>query len=322
MAEMASTTRAVDCGSLSVKFAHFAWGETLARRQSRTIECIGLEHGWTRARDADGANIVGVTSRGPDCAAALTVLLETLTWQPAGASLRAVGHRVVHGGAECDCPILVNEHLEARPGMPTPLAPLHLRHNLAGMSAVREARPDLPQKGSFDTASHQGLPRSIADKGIRRYGIRGLSYGYCVAELPRRHGFAVARERIVIAHLGNGAFMAAVRNGRSVETAIDLGALGGVPMWTRSADLELGLVLFLMLQRAKTTAADLTPRPGVGRCPALWPAARSAFDDDEQTVVGDRPAPTATGWPNESRSQRSPLRMDRIRISLSRVSRL
>jgi acetate kinase len=138
---------------------------------------------------------------------------------------------------------------------------LHLPHNLAGIAAVRQARPDLPQVACFDTAFHHGvprlaqltgLPRAFADEGIHRYGFHGLSYEHVMAELQRRHGPAVAKERIVIAHLGNGASMAAIGDGRSVETTMGFSTLGGLPMGTRSGDLDPGIVLYLLMEKGMT----------------------------------------------------------------------
>jgi acetate kinase len=142
-----------------------------------------------------------------------------------------------------------------------PLAPLHLPHNLAGIAAVRGIRRDLPQVACFDTAFHHslprlarltGLPRSYADEGIHRYGFHGLSYEYVMAELRRRHGPAVAKERIVVAHLGNGASMAAIKDGRSVDTTMGFSTLGGLPMGTRSGDLDPGIILYLLTEKSMT----------------------------------------------------------------------
>jgi acetate kinase len=113
----------------------------------------------------------------------------------------------------------------------------------------------------FDTAFHQklprltrltGLPRSYADEGIHRYGFHGLSYEYVMAELRRRHGPAVAKERIVVAHLGNGASMAAIKDGRSVDTTMGFSTLGGLPMGTRSGDLDPGILLYLLTEKDMT----------------------------------------------------------------------
>ncbi len=178
----------------------------------------------------------------------------------AGARPIAVGHRIVHGGPDCNCPLVVTAEVEARLGILSPLAPLHQPHNLAGITAVRRARPDLLQVASFDTAFHHGLPRLAQltalprqwfDERIRRYGFHGLSYEYVVNDL-RRHGVDVDRERIVVAHLGNGASMCALKGGRSVETTMGFSTLAGLPMGTRCGDLDPGIVLYLLLEEGLT----------------------------------------------------------------------
>jgi acetate kinase len=176
----------------------------------------------------------------------------------AGWTIIAVGHRIVHGGPDCDCPELVTPELEDRLKKLIPLAPLHLPHNLVGIAAVRARRPHLPQIACFDTAFHEtlpklsrmtGLPRDIAGHDIRRYGFHGLSYEFIVDELRRRHGAAVDDERLIVAHLGSGASMAAIRGGRSVETTMGFSTLAGLPMGTRSGDLDPGIILYLIMEK-------------------------------------------------------------------------
>ncbi|HEX9753361.1 MAG TPA: acetate/propionate family kinase [Methyloceanibacter sp.] len=251
----------INCGSSSVKFALFADGEPLARLLAGTLERIGLADGRFRAIDKSGNTVVDETRAIPDHAQALRSLLDLFARLPSGVSLVAVGHRVVHGGADCDCPVLVDDALLSRLRRLIPLAPLHLPHNLAGIAAVRGIRRDLPQVACFDTAFHHslprlarltGLPRSYADEGIHRYGFHGLSYEYVMAELRRRHGPAVAKERIVVAHLGNGASMAAIKDGRSVDTTMGFSTLGGLPMGTRSGDLDPGIILYLLTEKSMT----------------------------------------------------------------------
>ena len=138
-----------------------------------------------------------------------------------------------------------------------PLAPLHQPHNLAGISAVRKVRPHVPQVACFDTAFHHdlprlatltSLPRSFYDQGVRRYGFHGLSYEHIVMELCA-NGVDIGRERIIVAHLGNGASMCALKGGRSVETTMGFSTLSGLPMGTRCGDLDPGLVLYLLSGR-------------------------------------------------------------------------
>jgi acetate kinase len=171
--------------------------------------------------------------------------------------IEAVGHRIVHGGLDCDCPLMVTPAVEKRLRGLIPLAPLHQPHNLAGIAAVRTARPRLPQIACFDTAFHRSLPRpatltslprELYEDGIRRYGFHGLSYEYIVDAL-RREGVDVDRERIIVAHLGNGASMCALRGGQSIETTMGFSTLAGLPMGTRCGDLDPGIVLYLLAEK-------------------------------------------------------------------------
>lgn len=250
----------INCGSSSVKFALFAAEGPPPRLWSGAIERIGLADGRFRAVDAEGATVLDQTRDIADHDAALALLLDAIERHPSGARLTAVGHRVVHGGPECDCPALVTAALEARLRRLVPLAPLHQPHNLAGIAAVRTARPGLPQVACFDTAFHHGLPRlatltalprALSGEGVRRYGFHGLSYEYVVDAL-RRDRVDVDRERIVVAHLGNGASMCALAGGRSVETTMGFSTLAGLPMGTRCGDLDPGIILYLLTEKGMT----------------------------------------------------------------------
>jgi acetate kinase len=152
---------------------------------------------------------------------------------------------------------LVTAALEARLRRLIPLAPLHQPHNLAGIAAVRGARRGLPQVACFDTAFHHtmprlatltGLPRALRDEGVRRYGFHGLSYEYVVDAL-RRAGTDVDNERIVVAHLGNGSSMCALKGGRSIETTMGFSTLAGLPMGSRCGDLDPGIILYLLAEK-------------------------------------------------------------------------
>ncbi|WP_323002698.1 acetate/propionate family kinase [Denitromonas sp.] len=243
----------INCGSSSVKFALLAAQALHARLWSGAVERIGLPDGRMHAHDAGGAE------RDTRCdianhEAALGLILDAVEKRVPVPRLLAVGHRVVHGGPDCDCPALLTDNLEDRLRGLIPLAPLHQPHNLAGIAAARRVRPELPQVVCFDTAFHHrlprmaqltGLPRAFADEGIRRYGFHGLSYEYIVDAL-RRDGVDVDRERIIVAHLGNGASLCAIREGRSVDTSLGFSTLAGLPMGTRCGDLDPGIVLHLL----------------------------------------------------------------------------
>jgi acetate kinase len=166
----------------------------------------------------------------------------------------AIGHRVVHGGAHHADAVLIDDKVIEELDSLTPLAPLHQPHNLAAIRAVREAAPDLPQVACFDTAFHAtngvmaqlfALPYSYYADGIRRYGFHGLSYEYMARHL---HLVApdIARGRVIVAHLGNGASLCAMSNGKSVETTMGLTALDGLPMGTRCGAIDAGAVLWMM----------------------------------------------------------------------------
>lgn len=251
----------INSGSSSVKFALFEASEPLQRLWSGAVERIGLAGSRFQAVDAGDATVLEEAREIADHDAALSLLLVAIETHLPARSLGAVGHRVVHGGAECVCPLIVSAALEARLRRLVPLAPLHQPHNLAGIAAVRRARPGLVQVACFDTAFHcslprraalTALPRNLYDTGIRRYGFHGLSYEYVVDAL-RRDGIDVERERIIAAHLGNGASMCAIRDGQSVETTMGLSALAGLPMGTRCGDLDPGTVLYLLAERGLST---------------------------------------------------------------------
>lgn len=249
-----STILVINSGSSSVKFALFDGEAALPRLWSGAIERIGLANAHFRAVDARGAPVIDKTADIADHGAALRLLLDAVDDRDSRATVAAVGHRVVHGGPDCDCPLVVTAALEDRLRKLIPLAPLHQPNSLAGITAVRSARPDLLQVACFDTAFHHGLPRlakltalprEFYGEGVRRYGFHGLSYEFVVTEL-RRKAIDVDRERIVVAHLGNGASMCALKGGRSVDTTMGFSTLAGLPMGTRCGDLDPGIVLYLM----------------------------------------------------------------------------
>jgi acetate kinase len=165
-------------------------------------------------------------------------------------SLDAVGHRLVHGGPSHFAPVLVDDRVLDELRAAEPFAPLHLPSALAAIAAVAAAHPGLPQVACFDTAFHCtmpetswrfALPTEFTDAGVRKYGFHGLSYEYVVAEVG-----AGPLGRAVLAHLGNGASMTAVRDGRSVDTTMGMTPTGGLPMGTRSGDLDPGVVVHLV----------------------------------------------------------------------------
>lgn len=179
--------------------------------------------------------------------------------------LVAIGHRVVHGGADRDAPAPVTEALLVELEALSPFAPLHQPHNLAGIRAAMSAFPGVPQVACFDTAFHRNqpfvndtfaLPREMYAEGVRRYGFHGLSYNYIAGELARTAPH-LATGRVVVAHLGNGASMCGIVNGRSVSSTMGFSALDGLPMGTRCGQVDPGVLLYLMDQKGMT-AAEIT----------------------------------------------------------------
>ena len=173
------------------------------------------------------------------------------------ANVVAAGHRVVHGGIYYDAPVMVTDEVLAKLQTFVPLAPLHQPQNLAGILAAREAWPHVQQVACFDTAFHRqhpfvndvfALPRSFYDEGVRRYGFHGLSYEYVTGRL-REISPLHAAGRVVVAHLGNGASMCAIRDGHSVASSMGFTALDGLPMGTRCGQLDPGVVLYMMAQK-------------------------------------------------------------------------
>jgi acetate kinase len=243
-----------------VKFALFDAGRSLPRIWSGSVDRIGLANTRLHIVDVQGGTMINKSDPISDHEAALAQVLDAIEQHPAGPSLAAVGHRVVHGGADCDCPVIVTMAVEARLRRLIPLAPLHQLHNLAGIAAIRKVRPAIPQVACFDTAFHHDLPRlatlttlprQLHDQGVRRYGFHGLSYEYIVTAL-RGAGVDVDHERIIIAHLGSGASMCALRGGHSIETTMGFSTLAGLPMGTRCGDLDPGVVLYLLKEKRMT----------------------------------------------------------------------
>ncbi|ADZ72092.1 acetate/propionate family kinase [Polymorphum gilvum] len=246
----------LNAGSSSIKFDLYAGEEELVRGQ---IEGLGatprlqakvLRSGLSTDRplSADEAH---------DHQAALAIPLKLLEETAPGRTVQAVGHRVVHGGVDYAEPVVLDDAILAHLKRFNPLAPLHQPHNLAGILAARQAFPDALQVACFDTAFHRrhpwvndtfALPREFYDEGVRRYGFHGLSYEYITETLRERMPEA-ASGRLVVAHLGNGASMCAIREGRSIGSTMGFTALDGLPMGTRCGQLDPGVVLYLMTEK-------------------------------------------------------------------------
>ncbi|PVE20757.1 acetate kinase [Microvirga sp. KLBC 81] len=166
----------------------------------------------------------------------------------------AIGHRVVHGGEAFSRPVLVDEAVIQRLEALVPLAPLHQPHNLEPIRIVRRRLPGMPQVACFDTAFHQtqsdiaslfALPREMRERGVRRYGFHGLSYDY-IASVLKDYDPRLAEGRVVVAHLGNGASLCALKDGVSIATTMGFSALDGLPMGTRCGAVDAGVVFFML----------------------------------------------------------------------------
>jgi acetate kinase len=246
----------VNAGSSSLKFCVYrrpsgdAW-----RAESRgQIEGIGTSS-HLRVRDGAG-RILADEPLAPavrDGRAALDRLASWLRSRYGGARVLGVGHRVVHGGARHARPTIVTPDVLKDLRELLPLAPLHQPHNLAAIEAIAERLPGVPQVACFDTSFHRGqpevaelvpLPRELCRSGLQRYGFHGLSYEYIASVLPRAAP-ELAAGRAIVAHLGSGASLCAMRNGRSVDSTLGFTALDGLCMGTRPGSLDPGVVLYL-----------------------------------------------------------------------------
>jgi acetate kinase len=245
----------VNAGSSSIKFAIHSAAPPFEARLRGLIEGIGTAP-HLRLRDAAGATTLDRRwpKEGFDHAAAVRAMLALGPEVMAGMKPRAVGHRVVHGGMEFAGPVLVRPAVIASLEALCPLAPLHQPHNLAPIRAVWELAPELPQVACFDTAFHRtqpdlaqsfALPRALTDSGIRRYGFHGLSYEFIASRLPALDP-ALPQQRLVVAHLGNGASLCAMERGRSVASTMGFTAVDGLMMGTRSGAIDPGVLIHLM----------------------------------------------------------------------------
>lgn len=259
----------LNAGSSSIKFALYAAEDEEASPLALGLAEMTGEERRIRVRDNSGATIYDdVWSQTDGAAFHEEALRRILSWQDEAfpsANIDAVGHRVVHGGVHYDAPVIITGEVIDRLEKLVPLAPLHEPHNIAGIKAAREAWPEAVQVACFDTAFHRShpfvndvfaLPRRFYAEGVRRYGFHGLSYEYVstrLKELSPSH----ANGRVVVAHLGNGASMCAIRNGRSVASSMGFTALDGLPMGTRCGQLDPGVVLYLM-QEKKLGAEEIS----------------------------------------------------------------
>jgi len=255
----------LNAGSSSIKFALFA--DENGEPQICATGLVEMVDDARHIRVHDAAGAVTHEQRWTDGtpfhADALRRVLAWLRTAFPDATVTAAGHRVVHGGIKFDRPVIIDNAMLAALRALIPLAPLHQPHNLAGIAAAQQAWPHVPQVACFDTAFHRAhpfvndvfaLPRSFYDEGVRRYGFHGISYEYITRRL-REVAPLHAAGRVVVAHLGNGASMCAIRDGQSVASSMGFTALDGLPMGTRCGQLDPGVVLYLLQEKGMSADA-------------------------------------------------------------------
>jgi len=250
---MKHTILCINSGSSSIKFALYLVQETEELIAEGAVERIGLSGGWLWLKDSQGKRLVDSHSDYSDHKEAVKAMFDTAIEGQHLPTPDAVGHRLVHGGPKHMAPEMVTPELMLTLRSLIPLAPLHLPGEIKGIDAVAEHYPELSQAVCFDTAFHRRIPelaqwlplvRSLRHEGIHRYGFHGLSYEYIVSVLGRD-----TKGRLIIAHLGNGASMAALKDDKPQDTTMGFSALGGLMMGTRSGDLDPGILLYLMEEK-------------------------------------------------------------------------
>ena len=252
----------INGGSSSIKFALFETSEIHRVLQGK-IEGIGLAHGNFVVKGSNPADTFSRPVTASDHTAAVRVLMDWISERIKGGTLAAVGHRVVHGGPKYWEPQAITPEMIQELHQLSPFDPEHLPEEILLTEAFHQRFPNLPQIACFDTAFHHDLPlvarllpipRHYEAKGVRRYGFHGLSCEYLMTELARVAGAEAANGRVILAHLGNGASITAVRGGKSMDTSMSFTPTAGLPMSTRSGDLDPGLGWYL--SRAENVTAQ------------------------------------------------------------------
>ena len=260
------TILVVNAGSSSVKYQIFGIEDAreIKRLVKGQIDGIGTQPRLA-AQANDKSSLIDRSyepQQVADVPAAISTVAEWLR-ETQSFNLVAVGHRVVHGGPKYDRPVIIDHAAVATLDQYVSLAPLHQPNNLAPIRALLTRRPELPQVACFDTAFHRGhsavadhyaIPERFYAEGVRRYGFHGLSYEY-IAERLGEVAPAVAKGRVIVAHLGSGASMCALSGGRSVESTMGFTALDGLPMGTRPGQIDPGVLLYLLTEKAMDAAA-------------------------------------------------------------------
>ena len=251
----------INGGSSSIKFALFEAGDLFQRTLEGGIERIGLPEATLAVKGSDKADNFSRSVAAPNHTVAVGALMDWIEERIGGVALTAVGHRVVHGGSKYSEPQRITTEMVTELHRIEPFDPEHLPEEILLIEAFQIRFPGLAQIACFDTAFHHDLPcvarllpipRRYEAQGVRRYGFHGLSYTFLMEELARLAGAVAARGRVILAHLGNGASLAAMHDGKPVDTSMGFTPTAGVPMSTRSGDLDPGLVWYL----ARTQGLD------------------------------------------------------------------
>lgn len=244
----------VNGGSSSIKFALFEAAGNMQRLLEGKIERIGTGSAHMSAKGKNRADNFSHPVSAPDHNAAVSVLMDWLEDRIGRGELAGVGHRVVHGGPRYTEPQRITLQMVEDLHQLESFDPEHLPEEIQLTEAFFRRFPDLPQVACFDTTFHHDLPRvahllpiprRFDDRGVHRYGFHGLSYAYLMEELARVAGQEAAHGRVILAHLGNGASLAAVRDRKAIDTSMAFTPAAGIPMSTRSGDLDPGLVWYL-----------------------------------------------------------------------------
>jgi acetate kinase len=251
----------INGGSSSIRFAIYQVGQPPRRTLAGKIDRIGLSGTHLTFRDASGREQGSRAIAAADHRSAANILIDWLVRRDEFAAVGALGHRVVHGMKHVQ-PEIVTRSLLQELDRVRPYDPDHLPREIELIETFRRRYPKLPQVACFDTAFHQTmprvakllpLPRRFDAQGVQRYGFHGLSYAYLMEELTRMAGAKAARGRVILAHLGNGASLAAVRGGKSIDTSMGFTPTAGLVMSTRSGDLDPGLAPYLARTARMTT---------------------------------------------------------------------
>jgi acetate kinase len=244
----------INGGSSSIKFAVFAGNDPPKAVLQGGIERIGQPGATVHLKGLKPIDNVSRPVAAPDHSAAVSAMIDIIEERSQNHDLTAIGHRVVHGGPNYSDPRIIGSELIQELRRLCPFDPEHLPDEILLIEAFQRRFPHLPQVACFDTAFHHDLPRvarllpiprRYEAQGVRRYGFHGLSYTFLMGELARLDGADAARGRVVLAHLGNGASLAAVHHGKSIDTSMSFTPAAGVPMSTRSGDLDPGLGSYL-----------------------------------------------------------------------------